>query len=317
MQPDLFKDLHSRSNLVLGCATGYSPAQLFPFVSSLRRTGFDGELALVVYSDQLELLAGLAGQFSIILVPIKTLPERIPSQIGDRLQNRGRMRWIQRSLGWVLPPLMRNASVLDFAGRNLHYFFHIACSRYFLYYSYLYSRRGSYSHVLLCDVRDVVFQDDPFRYSHDNALYCFMDPAVHLGDEPINTEWMTTTFGEAYCKRRLGRRISCSGTTLGDVSSIMSYLQEMCIVLMQSLPRIPGLHGVDQAVHNFLIWEGKLPGAILCENGRHAVMTLKNADISPFTIDEDGRLLNLDGSPAPVLHQYEFQPDLISKMKKL
>ena len=39
-------------------------------------------------------------------------------------------------------------------------------------------------------------------------------------------------------------------------------------------------------------------------------MTLKNANLEDFVISGDSRLLNQDGTPAPVLHQYEYQPTL-------
>jgi hypothetical protein len=301
----------AKQNLVLGSGTGDSAEQLLPFVSSLRGAGYEGEVALVVHPDQLESLSVLAGGFAVTLVPVARLPRR---GLRSRLQNRGRMRWVHRALESILPPLLRHPRVLDHLGMSLQHFFHIACGRYFVYYSYLYPRRHSYLAVLLTDVRDVIFQGDPFHYANGAALCCFMDPAVRLGDEPVNTEWVTTTFGAAWCASRRGKRIACSGTTMGDIDSILGYLQEMCIEMARALPRIAGLLGVDQAVHNYLLWEDRLPGALLCENGRHAVMTLKNADIGALRRDGAGRLLNGDGNPAPVLHQYDFHPALVSRI---
>jgi hypothetical protein len=305
-----------RQNIVLGCGTGYTPNQLLPFVSTLRGAGFTGQMALVVYADQLKKLAGLADRFAVTLVPIARLPGWLPAGIGTRLQNRGRIKSLHRAMAALLPPLLRVPGILESLGMPLHHFFHIACSRYFIYYSYLHTRRTSCANVLLSDVRDVIFQADPFQYSNDGGLYCYMDSAVKLGDEPINTEWMTRTYGQACCASHLGKPVVCSGTTMGDVDAILAYLREMCVELMRALPRIVGLHGVDQAVHNCLIWQGRLPGAVLRENGRHAVMTLKNADIGAFRMDKEGRLLNLDGNPAPVLHQYDFHPDLAGGIKR-
>lgn len=102
---------------------------------------------------------------------------------------------------------------------------------------------------------------------------------------------------------------------MGDVDSVLAYLRLMCVELIRALPAISGLPGVDQAIHNFLIWEHKLPGAALWENGRHAVMTLKNADFGTYSIDGQGRLLNLDGGVAPVLHQYDFHPAIVSRIR--
>jgi hypothetical protein len=303
-----------RQNLVLGCATGYTPEQLLPFVSSLRGSGFEGELALVIYEDQRGALASLAGQYSVNLIAISRTPAWLPKRVGCRVQNRGRMRWLHKCLGGTLPPLLRSGAILSFLGWHVHYFFHISCGRYFLYYSYLRRRRGDYN-VLLTDVRDVIFQDDPFRYSPGDGLHYFMDPTVCIGDEPLNAEWVTLAFGEAYCASRKGSRISCAGTTMGPLAPMMTYLQGMCIELMRAVASIAGLFGVDQAVHNYLLWEGKLPGVVLCENGRDAVMTLKNADIKMHGMDGESRILNMDGHPAPVLHQYDFHPILAARFK--
>jgi hypothetical protein len=197
-------------------------------------------------------------------------------------------------------------------GMELQHFHHIACGRYYIYYSWLRRHLDSVANVLLTDVRDVIFQSDPFTCPTGNALHCYMDPVIKLGDEPVNVDWMTTAYGDDVCALHAGKRISCSGTTMGDSASILEYLRQMNLALCGVLTRITGLPGVDQAVHNRLIWDGRLPGARLCENGRHAVMTLKNADARAFRFDDEGRLLNDDGRPAPVLHQYDFHPKFLS-----
>lgn len=122
--------LEARQNIVLGCATDYSAEQIAPFVSTLRSSGFRGELALVIYTDQKPLLAGLGGEFNINFVPISRAPGWLPAEVGGRLRNRGRMRWVHRSLATVLADGLRNPIVLNFTGYHLQHFLHIACGRY-------------------------------------------------------------------------------------------------------------------------------------------------------------------------------------------
>ena len=301
-------------NVVLGCATDYSPEQVTPFLSTLRGAGYRGEVALVIYNEQSEPLAKLVREYSVTLVSVSRYPQWVPPGLGGRLQNRGRMRLLHRFLGATLPVFLNSSWILSMKSMHLHPFYHIACGRYFIYDSWLRQRRSHLDSVLLTDVRDVIFQGDPFAYLNGAGLRCYIEPGVNLGDEPINTEWMTVAYGRDICMRYNGRQISCSGTSMGDVSSILEYLGKMCVALCKALSRITGLPGVDQAVHNRLIWDGCLPGVRLGENGRDAVMTLKNADSRAFAFDEDGRLLNLDGRPAPVLHQYDFHPMLQSRV---
>jgi hypothetical protein len=300
-------------NLVLGCGTDYSMDQILPFAATLRQSGFSGEAALIVYEDQCNALCRLVERFSITLIPVSRGPTWLPRFIGRRMQNRKRMRYVHNVLTKTLPLYYGNGKFLSFASHTLHFFYHISCGRYLIYFRYLNERRNCFSRVLLSDVRDVIFQSDPFRYVTCQGLYFFMDPSVHLGDEPLNVGWITNLFGEEYCQSRRGRRIFCSGTTLGDASSIVVYLQKMCLILIRVLPRVVGQIGDDQAVHNYLLWEGQIPHAVICENGENAVMTLKHAAAESFDFDGDGKLLNLDGSPAPVLHQYDFHPILQPK----
>jgi hypothetical protein len=303
----------ARRNLVLGCGTDYSAEKLAPFASTLRGAGYDGAIALVIYEDQSKALKEIGDAYAIQWIPIARYPSWLPPGVARRLQNRGRMRWVHRSLEFTLPPLLGNASLLKMTGMQLQHFYHIACGRYFIYYTWLCRQRHLFENVLLTDVRDVIFQGDPFAYPTDGALHCYMDPSVKLGDEPVNMDWMTMAYGSDGCKQYLGRRISCSGTTMGDVASILEYLRKMGIALIEILSRITGWPGVDQAVHNRLLWDNRLDGVRLCENGGHSVMTLKNADARGFNFDGDHRLLNDDGRPAPVLHQYDFHPEFFSR----
>jgi len=299
-------------NLVLGCGTGYSAEQLRPFASTLRAAGYDGEVALVVYTDQLRALEAFGKQYGVDWISVPRYPQCLPAGLRRRLQNRGRMRMVHEFLQLALPPFLHNSWITEVTAMHLQHFYHIACGRYFIYYSWLRRHRHSVANVLLTDVRDVIFQGDPFTYDAEGALCCFLEPTVTLGDEPINTDWMMTTYGIETFQRHRGKGISCSGTTMGDVSSVLEYLRQMCAALIRVLTRITGLPGVDQAVHNCLIWDDRLPGARLFANGKHAVITLKNADAGTFVTDTEGRLLNDDGRPAPVLHQYDFHPDHVS-----
>jgi hypothetical protein len=297
-------------NLVLGCGTDYSTDQILPFASTLRESGFSGAAALIVYEDQCEALRPLAGEFSITLIQVPRNPTWLPRFIEGRMQSRKRMRHVHSAIAKMLPFFCKDRSFLSFISQTLHFFYHISCGRYFLYFRYLHTHKNVFSRVLLSDVRDVIFQSDPFRYAASQGLYFFMDPSVCLGDEPLNVRWIKNLFGEEYCQIHGGERIFCSGTTLGDSLSMVAYLQKMCLTLIQVLPRAVGQIGDDQAVHNFLLWEGHIPNPVVCENGENAVMTLKNAAAESFVLDEYGKLLNFDGSPAPVLHQYDFHPIL-------
>jgi hypothetical protein len=286
-----------------------------PFASTLRETGFSGEVAILVFDDQCVGLRDLIKKYSLSLVPIPRTPKWLPQLIGRRMQNRNRMRYLHHCLAKTLPCFCRQRSALELLSQTLHHFYHISSGRYFLYFRYLNRRREKFSSVLLSDVRDVIFQSDPFRYAVHPGIYCFLDPTVRLGDEHLNTRWTLNLFGDEYFQMRKGSRISCSGTIMGDYDSIIDLLNKMCSVLIQTLPRAVGQIGDDQAAYNYLLWENRIASAIYCENSENAVMTLKNAAPDSLVFDGNGTVLNQDGSPAPVLHQYDFHLMLKGKVR--
>jgi len=308
--------ISSKSPLVLGSGTDYSAEQMRPFVSTLRETGFSGKVAIVVYDDQCVALRDLVKKFSLSLIPVSRTPKWLPRSIGRRIQNRNRMRYVHHMLAKALPCFCWQRSLLELFSKALHHFYHISSGRYFLYFRYLNRQKEKFTYILLSDVRDVIFQSDPFRYTRyakSPGIYCFLDPTVRLGDEPLNTRWTRNLFGDAYYQTRKGSRIFCSGTIIGDYDSMIDLLHQMCAVLIKALPRAVGQIGDDQAAYNHLIWENRLANAIFCENSENAVMTLKNAPTESLVFDCNGAVLNQDGSPAPVLHQYDFHSTLKRK----
>jgi hypothetical protein len=66
--------------------------------------------------------------------------------------------------------------------------------------------------------------------------------------------------------------------------------------------------GIDQAAHNYLVWNGLLPASDLVPNGKGAVLTLGGA--LSFELDDAGRVANQDGTIPTVVHQYDRHPAL-------
>jgi hypothetical protein len=99
-------------NLVLGCGTDYSAEQLTPFASTLRATGYDGQLALVVYEEQLDGLKGFGNQYGVNWISVPRYAPWLPLGIARRLKNRGRMRWLHHFLQATLPWMLRNRRLL-------------------------------------------------------------------------------------------------------------------------------------------------------------------------------------------------------------
>ncbi len=190
-------------------------------------------------------------------------------------------------------------------------FHHIGCSRFFSYLACLDGMAEGATHVLLTDVRDVLFQADPFSYAPDEGLVLAMHKRSYtLESEPVNARWLDYVYGREKWKSFGSHPVSCAGTTLGTIGAVREYLTRMSAEIIRLTPRLVGQDGLDQGVHNFLLNTGQLPPARLAENGDGPFATLHGEDMAAFARDGRNRILNRDGSVVPIVHQFDRIPGL-------
>jgi hypothetical protein len=72
--------------------------------------------------------------------------------------------------------------------------------------------------------------------------------------------------------------------------------------------------GIDQGVHNYLLYSDALPGTRLYSNELGPIATLNYVPPEDLRFDETGRLLNYDGVPYHVIHQYDRHQELSEKI---
>ncbi|AIF46460.1 hypothetical protein [Dyella japonica] len=289
-----------RANLILGAAAGYTPDKIRLFVQSLARVGFRGRLVLFVYRGQMDVMRAFvqerAPSLDVELVPIRGIREHV------KFIRSCYKRFFELMPAERFPGLKRR--MLRFQGAP-----HVA--RYFHYQDYLASHPG-YTHVLVSDVRDVVFQDDPFL-GVEQGLYLGMEsPALTIATEPFDRDWMLDAYGEAMLQRIGDRQVCCSGVTLGDMASMQAYVRQ----ILQEAMRLPfskmKTRIYDQAFHNKLLYCGELGTTVLCQPLQSLIATLGCLDASQFVLSNDGMLLNEDGRAVPIVHQYDRHPVLVS-----
>lgn len=296
--------------LILAAATGYRWEQLQPFVESLHRTGFSGTVVMLVGTlaadDAQRLTAG-----GVRTLRVQPLLGALPPAWRRKLYSH-RLRWLHRTYPGACNALPATAagrrSAAAWVGRLFH---HIACSRYFYYLSFLQTHATEYDRVMLTDVRDVLFQGDPFGWRSPAQLQFFLEHReVTIGTQPGNALWVRNAYSETELARIAHQRVSCSGITFGTTAGMLDYLAAMTDELTRATPRIAGFDGYDQGVHNHLVWSGAFPAAELLENGRGPVLTMHGVPESEFRQNAHGELIDNQGNVVPVLHQYDRHPAL-------
>jgi hypothetical protein len=285
------------SNIILGLCANYSTEQLAPFAKSLRETDFRGEVTLFVDRLSDATLAFLhAHDFRTI--PFRQIRYFRGSQTVRRVLARSfRLLWSRSSP----PPAVR---------RLVMRLWQCAAARFFAYETYLQELDGQFDKVMLTDVRDVVFQRDPFDFPMTGSLCAFQESLNRIGDDYFNSRWIKESFGRAAFTQLCEYPVFCSGVTLGTAAGVANYLETMTRHL---LPRV-GLIGYDQGVHNFLVHTGALPDLTRYENWNGPVLTLGTIDPAVVHFSPEGLLKNRNGDIINVIHQYDRQPTLAPRV---
>jgi hypothetical protein len=186
---------------------------------------------------------------------------------------------------------------------------HITAARFLAYREFLRAHASEYARVLVTDLRDVVFQADPFLADTGPSLACFLEHGdVTIAEQAHNARWIHNCYGPPGLER-VGRfPIICSGTTMGPVEAMLGYLGRLSQEALTIRSRQLLVFGDDQGMHNHLIWTRQLDDVHLFPNGRGNVLTLAIVPQERIRFDAVGRLLNDDGTLPAVVHQYDRFP---------
>ena len=168
--------------------------------------------------------------------------------------------------------------------------------RYFLYQKFLRTVANKYDRVMITDVRDVLFQRDPFDFDM-SSLNVFLED-VTIGRCPYNSKWIGLRFGFIELIHLYNCTVSCSGVTIGRTQEMLEYLELMIRFLNPTL----NVLGYDQGVHNFLLHNHYIePKAFNNRSG--PVLTMGYA--KKIRVSTEGLVLNEDGLTVNIIHQYD------------
>ena len=200
--------------------------------------------------------------------------------------------------------------------------------------------------ILITDVRDVFFQEDPFDSVPFGAknflnssinLLLFQEGLNDISNEVVtlsntapNFRWMTNIYGYKVFGAFRYKTPLCSGTTIGTKSGLQDYTRAMILEGYLCLKRNPKKFvkkrghvcsgGADQGFHNFLFWSKRLPMGAALKNGDGPVYTVGMIRGKPArSLNFDQNHLGEVVSPVqrgpecrvPVIHQWDRHNDLI------
>lgn len=185
-------------------------------------------------------------------------------------------------------------------------------ARFSAYERYIAARPGL-RHVLMTDVRDVVFQSDPFGPA-PVGLEVFVEYETgRLADHAFQMKHLRALAGDDLARQLKDQPCICAGTIVGPAAEVARLCR--LILSLGAIPRsaVGGGFGVDQASLAMIVGYGLIPAEVQDNYRRVATIGMASDGIG----FKDGRIVNPDGSVSPVVHQYDRRPELVEAVRAL
>lgn len=305
----------SESSLVLSYVEDYAARDIAPFLASLRSTGYDGDVVFFTFNledDCDELFA----KHGVRAIPVRRVDMKssvqIPEGLADALGIPSSFR-PDGALNIRLARLFGSLGVerYEVVRRIARYLWHCNSGRFFYYQEFL-EHHPEYEHVLIADVRDVVFQRSPFDRDLGDVLSLFEEfPATPLGDQVDNATWIERLYGPVTLDELAPYPIVCAGVMLGPHARVLECVQQ---IAHESVTNYVGW-GTDQGTLNYLVRTGQLGAVDVHPYGSGPAMHVGIAPRETIRTDEEGRVLNRDGEVCSIIHQYDRHPELARSVR--
>ena len=170
--------------------------------------------------------------------------------------------------------------------------------RYELYNDYL--KKNTFNKVLLSDVNDVIFQEDPFSINFTEEMYCALEQSIlsdnNNGSSLLNMRWINECnhLSENNYNNYKDKYIVCAGTILGSYPGIIKYLEFYKYIQQSKIVNDQGLLNVY--VYNCLSSKNCL------EFKESKILTLDRVNFETLNI-ENNSIVNNNGEKYSIIHQ--------------
>lgn len=299
----------SQSSLILGVATALPRPFFEPFARSLSTTAYRGRFGIVLGQYSADAGRSIA-DLSDFVVAVDDKYDRVNSLLLGALRVTRNTRRVRRAY----PALFAAAAARRERGslsrwRALEYHLEgLQALRYNHYYDIV--RRSDADYILLSDLRDVIFQRDPFDPPPCGLELFLEESHMTIHSEYFTHRWMRALYGATEVAALGDEVASCSGTVIGPRPDMLHYLKEMS---QEIIWRRRPLGSHDQGVHNHLLRSGRFGTAVIVPNGHGRVLTM--AGMPHVERATTGQVLNYDRSVPAILHQYDRHPQLAAELR--
>lgn len=196
----------------------------------------------------------------------------------------------------------------------------IQFKRYQIFLDYIKDKK--FNQILLCDSRDIYFQDNPFNFNFNSPINFFLED-YQIKNCPYNSNWIIKTFGQIEFSKISNETILCSGTVLGNYNKINEYLGLMVsnikkfkykkkLKYLLTFRPDPEGRGCDQGHANHIVHRSKIKDFSLYNNHDGPVATVFY--LKDLRFNDDLKLINNNKKPYLIVHQYDKRWNNFSKV---
>jgi hypothetical protein len=272
-----------KKDLILGYIHGYQWPQVAPFVNSLRDTDFSGDICFFA-SGTNEATRKTLRETGIQVIEVPTPQFKLRRKIS-------KLWWLFR-----LAPQKLHRPLLKSLGDLL-------VLRYILYEEFLSQQGQNYNRVLITDIRDVVFQKNPFSCAPQAGIHFFEEAKGRtIASEPKNSKWIRRSFGRKIFNEYADKPILCFGTIMGTTGGIRDFINFWLPIVSSARSIKPC---VDQGAFNVAVPRYPHQHYQTHKNGESLVLTMGLMSLTDLIIDSDGQVTDQSGKIIPLLHQFD------------
>jgi len=303
-------------NAVIGFAFNYSNEQIAPFLNSLNRSGFTGDLILYVNNkSRIEKTSSLKYNFVLINFEADHQALIIKHRV-LKVLSKPFFKSVRKVKARNAESILQNeqpftADFLSWCYVN----YYLATIRFVLYYNFLVSNK--YANVFFSDVSDVIFQSNIFDAVVPSKIMAFEEKKdVMLGQDEYNSQWVIETCGNEAFEKISSKNIYCSGTILSDYETAIHFLKDY-IKLMLSKDFKRKIVGLDQGFYNYMVSFQQKEYFQKSENGE-VIFTVALNKAEEFIIEGNKISYSEKRNKVPVVvHQYTRHPEVKAYVNQL
>lgn len=281
--------------LVYGFAVEFSWSSMCVFVCSLRKSGYKGDLVLAISSSVYKKLHKKLKEFNILPVLIER-------------------EWPFYSSQNILFPM--NNTFLKSCSLELRNYgmYKWNVYRYSILYCWLLVYGIKYSHIISSDVRDVVFQGNPFEWNFDDGLYIsdeIKGNRIFIKNNNCNLDWVKPY--KDY-KKIINNKILNSGIIIGSYIYFFSFISQFCKFIKDN-----NIITAEQGTFNYAYYIGyfKKIKFFMNKNQKGVVLTTFLDLFEVLKLERrSNKIYNEDGTIPLIVHQYDRSDNFTVMYKK-